>query len=63
MNKVQKLLLGGLMACAAVQAPAATFVGERTDFRDETIYFTMTTRFYDGDQKTMSAAGITRQCR
>ncbi len=50
MNKVQKLLLGGLMACAAVQAPAATFVGERTDFRDETIYFAMTTRFYDGDQ-------------
>lgn len=28
---------------------AATFVGERTDFRDETIYFVMTTRFYDGD--------------
>lgn len=29
---------------------AATFVGDRTDFRDETIYFAMTTRFYDGDQ-------------
>lgn len=28
----------------------AAFVGERTDFRDETIYFAMTTRFYDGDQ-------------
>lgn len=26
-----------------------TFVGDRTDFRDETIYFAMTTRFYDGD--------------
>ena len=26
-----------------------TFVGGRTDFRDETIYFAMTTRFYDGD--------------
>ena len=28
---------------------AATFVGDRSDFRDETIYFAMTTRFYDGD--------------
>lgn len=28
---------------------ATTFVGGRTDFRDETIYFAMTTRFYDGD--------------
>lgn len=28
---------------------AATFVGSRNDFRDETIYFVMTTRFYDGD--------------
>lgn len=27
----------------------AAFVGGRTDFRDETIYFVMTTRFYDGD--------------
>ncbi|MDE7153195.1 MAG: starch-binding protein [Muribaculaceae bacterium] len=28
---------------------AETFVGDRSDFRDETIYFAMTTRFYDGD--------------
>lgn len=28
---------------------AATFKGSREDFRDETIYFAMTTRFYDGD--------------
>jgi len=28
---------------------AASFVGGRTDFRDETIYFVITTRFYDGD--------------
>ena len=28
---------------------AATFIGGRNDFRDETIYFVMTTRFYDGD--------------
>ncbi len=33
----------------SAQASAATFVGDRTDFRDETIYFAMTTRFYDGD--------------
>ena len=26
-----------------------TFTGGRTDFRDETIYFAITTRFYDGD--------------
>ncbi len=31
-------------------ASGATFVGERSDFRDETIYFAITTRFYDGDQ-------------
>lgn len=28
---------------------STTFVGDRTDFRDETIYFAITTRFYDGD--------------
>ena len=28
---------------------ASSFVGKRTDFRDESIYFVMTTRFYDGD--------------
>lgn len=49
MNKVQKLFMGGLMACVAASSMAQTFVGERTDFRDETIYFAMTTRFYDGD--------------
>ncbi len=30
------------------EAPLAP-VGERTDFREETIYFLITTRFYDGD--------------
>ena len=33
------------------QCGAETFMGGRTDFRDETIYFAMTTRFYDGDPK------------
>ena len=32
-----------------LNSSAATFIGNRTDFRDETIYFVMTTRFYDGD--------------
>ena len=38
-----------LMLIFSLQAFAATFVGDRNDFRDETIYFVMTTRFYDGD--------------
>ena len=36
------------MSCAA-QLFADVFTGGRTDFRDETIYFAITTRFYDGD--------------
>lgn len=54
MKKLHRLLLcGALCACAAASGPAAradVFVGGRHDFRDETIYFAMTTRFYDGDQ-------------
>ncbi len=38
-----------LIAICAIDSYAATFIGDRTDFRDETIYFVMTTRFYDGD--------------
>ena len=38
-----------MASSAVIPAFAATFVGDRTDFRDETIYFAMTTRFYDGD--------------
>ena len=44
-----RTVLAGLGLWAASAASAATFVGDRTDFRDETIYFAMTTRFYDGD--------------
>ena len=51
MNGVKKLLLSGMMSCVTASAMGATFVGDRTDFRDETIYFAMTTRFYDGDPK------------
>ena len=32
-----------------ISTAQAEFIGGRTDFRDETIYFVMTTRFYDGD--------------
>ena len=52
MNLVKGFLAGTLLAASAFSsANAATFVGDRTDFRDETIYFAMTTRFYDGDSK------------
>lgn len=51
MKNFSKILIGGLMAISALSASAGTFVGDRTDFRDETIYFAMTTRFYDGDPK------------
>ena len=43
------LLLSVLAIICSVKSYAATFIGDRTDFRDETIYFVMTTRFYDGD--------------
>ena len=38
-----------LLAVMAAEQAWAAFVGPRTDFRDESIYFVMTTRFYDGD--------------
>lgn len=41
--------MAGVLA-SPLTAAAGTFVGDRTDFRDETIYFAMTTRFYDGDK-------------
>lgn len=51
MKKLRKWVLAALAAMTAMPSMAATFVGDRTDFRDETIYFAMTTRFYDGDPK------------
>ncbi len=48
MNKAT-LIAAALLTASAASAHAATFVGDRSDFRDETIYFTITTRFYDGD--------------
>ena len=49
MKRFTSLILASLVALVSLQSLAATFVGERDDFRDETIYFVMTTRFYDGD--------------
>lgn len=49
MRKLKKWLLLPAALLAVLQSNAATFTGERSDFRDETIYFAMTTRFYDGD--------------
>lgn len=52
MSKLTNLLRGAVAALtlsAATLSAHAAFTGERTDFRDETIYFAMTTRFYDGD--------------
>lgn len=51
MRKLTQWLLMAIAAIVAMPSVAATFVGDRTDFRDETIYFAMTTRFYDGDPK------------
>ena len=51
MNYFLKLAAVIGLSAVSVAASAATFVGARDDFRDETIYFAMTTRFYDGDPK------------
>lgn len=49
-NSITRALLCVIVVCTSLYTNAqSAFVGERTDFRDETIYFVMTTRFYDGD--------------
>jgi Glycosidases len=45
-RKIFLTLMALVAWCGTAQA---AFVGDRSDFRDETIYFVMTTRFYDGD--------------
>ena len=48
--KAAALFFAMLMVAPSVMAAAqADFASNRTDFRDESIYFVMTTRFYDGD--------------
>ena len=46
---MKKILLFTLLMICSIAAQAATLFPSRTDFRDEQIYFVMTTRFYDGD--------------
>lgn len=49
MKQMRNALFGIALAATAIPMSASTFIGDRGDFRDETIYFAMTTRFYDGD--------------
>jgi len=53
MNLYSKWIAGAILGASAFMPfgayADATFNANRTDFRDETIYFAMTTRFYDGD--------------
>ena len=58
MHYMKQLVTSALLAGSAIlplgmsaATTGSTFIGDRTDFRDETIYFAMTTRFYDGDPK------------
>lgn len=44
-----KYFLPLMMAIVITQQAWGAFVGPRDDFRDESIYFVITTRFYDGD--------------
>ena len=43
-------LVTGIAVSAAIASQATTFFPSRNDFRDESIYFVMTTRFFDGDE-------------
>lgn len=49
MKRLKKTLLAALALLCASASAKADITGGRDDFRDETIYFAMTTRFYDGD--------------
>ena len=58
-----------LLMLIAMPVMADDFNSQRTDFRDESIYFMMTTRFYDGDtgnnqnrlkQKTLAGEATSR---
>ena len=51
MRKFKKKLFAAMLLLLASSNAMATdnFTDNRTDFRDESIYFMMTTRFYDGD--------------
>lgn len=48
-KSIKHIILLIITILYTISISATTFIGNRTDFRDETIYFVMTTRFYDGD--------------
>ena len=49
MSTMKSVFLACVMSAVSMLSTAQTFVGQRTDFRDETVYFLIPTRFYDGD--------------
>lgn len=49
MANLKTLFAAMAIGVSCVPEASAEFIGGRQDFRDETIYFAMTTRFYDGD--------------
>ena len=53
MRRFTKKLWAALLLLLVSMQSVATdvFTSNRTDFRDESIYFMITTRFYDGDPK------------
>lgn len=55
-------LLASLPAAAA-DGGDVNFNSQRTDFRDETIYFMITTRFYDGDPSNNVLCWDNQQCQ
>lgn len=56
-----KTLLKALLFLIAFPTCAASFIGNRDDFRDESIYFVMTTRFYNGNKSNNTQCWNRRQ--
>ena len=52
-----------LLMLFAIPIVANDFNSQRTDFRDESIYFMITTRFYDGDPKNNVLCWDNKQCQ
>ena len=52
-----------LIMLIAMPVMANDFNSQRTDFRDESIYFMITTRFYDGDPQNNVLCWDNKQCQ
>ena len=52
-----------LLMLIAMPVVANDFNSQRTDFRDESIYFMITTRFYDGDPQNNVLCWDNKQCQ